>query len=270
MNPLAAFANDPVRRVVALLYHDVFDDRSEVRSPERYDISVTAFRRHLHSLTKATRAAVPVGSPALPVHSRVLLTFDDARTSAYNRVADLLEESGWKGHFFVPTRFLSDSAHLTRTQVRDLAGRGHVIGSHSWSHPARMSRLSIRRLMEEWVRSTSELSQIIGQPIRTASVPGGDYSIEIARAAHEANISWLFTSEPTARVRRAAGCGVLGRFTVTGTTSESTIVALARGDASAHLEAWCGWKVRQVGKRTVRAFHGLAPTSLCKAKKCSS
>jgi len=89
-----------------------------------------------------------------------------------------------------------------------------VIGSHSCSHPERISHCSVARMQDEWSRSCDVLASIVGEPITTASVPGGFYSTEVARSAARAGIRLLFNSEPTTHEFEVDGCRVLGRFNI--------------------------------------------------------
>ena len=143
--------------------------------------------------------------------------------------AEMLEQRGWIGHFFITANFIGSRGFLTDADVRDLARRGHVIGSHSCSHPLRMAHCSASQLLEEWSSSRSILSEIVGTDIRDASVPGGDFAPRVAEAAAKAGITRLFTSEPTGRDRRMSGLTLMGRFAVQRWTSADTVAGLAAG-----------------------------------------
>ena len=84
-----------------------------------------------------------------------LLTFDDGGKSAVTRVAGLLEKYGWHGHFFVTAGQINRKGLLNTEQIRRLRREGHVIGSHSFSHPVRMSHCS----KEEIERRVDQESQ---------------------------------------------------------------------------------------------------------------
>ena len=106
----------------------------------------------------------------------MFLTFDDGGESAYTTIAPLLERRSWRGHFFVTTSYVGRPGFLTAHQIRVLHERGHSVGSHSHSHPAWMASCNASDLEKEWVTSAQILSDILGEPARVASVPGGDYS----------------------------------------------------------------------------------------------
>src|SRR2546430_5129518 len=136
------------------------------------------FERHLEaaSAVAARRGTVHDLFAGIVGPPPVLLTFDDGGASAYGCVADLLERAGWRGHFFITTDYLGTPGFVGRAQVRELAGRGHVIGTHSCSHPARMARCRWDRLIDEGSRSAPAPAHVLGEPVRGASGPGGAHS----------------------------------------------------------------------------------------------
>ncbi len=209
---------------ITLLYHDVTstnaDDTSGFAGPEaaRYKLTPDEFARHLDAVaTKITRPPVITTNPdelRRAASDSWLITFDDGGVSAITDIAEQLERRGWRGWFFIATDFIDRPSFCSRTQLRELHERGHVIGSHSCSHPERISDCSHEQLLDEWQRSRSILAEIIGHPVTTASVPGGFYSREVARAAAAAGIEVLFNSEPTTGVFDESGGLIVGRYNV--------------------------------------------------------
>ena len=130
------------------------------------------------------------------------------------RIAPLLESCQTAGIFFIATGFLGTDGFLTASQVRELHDRGHIIGSHSHSHPKIISNLSYKELLKEWKTSKDILSEIVGQEVMTASVPGGFYSKQVGRSAEEAGFKVLFTSEPTNKIEKLGGCYIAGRYSI--------------------------------------------------------
>lgn len=204
-------------QAIALGYHDVIavDDLPSASLPHsrlRYALDVDSFRAHLDSIARNTsRIALAEDRKdweALPI----FLTFDDGAECALTLIADELEERRWRGQFFVATNWIGRTGFLNKSQIRELHQRGHGIGSHSCSHPPRMSKLSDSDLCMEWEESCSVLEDIVGHSIQTASVPNGYYSKRVARAAADAGIRTLFTSEPTMSCFGVDGCLVVGRY----------------------------------------------------------
>ncbi len=113
--------------------------------------------------------------------------------------------------------------------MRELHERGHVIGSHSFSHPKRMGGCPPDVIRDEWQRSVGILGDVLGAPVLTASVPGGFYTAPVGHAAAASGFRVLFTSAPTARTWEVDGCRVLGRYTLRRWSKPQTAAAMAAG-----------------------------------------
>jgi len=178
-----------------------------------------------------------------------LLTFDDGGRSAASPIAGMLEARGWRGHFFVTTDYIGARAFVSREQVRALHAGGHVVGSHSCSHPLRMAGCSRAQMVDEWRRSIAALSEMLGERVRVASVPGGHYSRAVAETAAAAGIEFLFTSEPTARAHAVDGCTVLGRYAIQRWTTPEAAAAIAKGKLAPRVRQVLLWNAKKITKR---------------------
>ncbi|HLJ92002.1 MAG TPA: polysaccharide deacetylase family protein [Gemmataceae bacterium] len=242
---------------IALLYHDVIArDQSDASGfpgggAARYKLTPAEFRQHVNALQHAV-CTPPVLAPDLLGHAGKepgwLLTFDDGGISAIDPIADLLEENGWKGHFFITVNYIDSPTFVSVEHIRALHRRGHVIGSHSCSHPERMSACGNAELLNEWQRSREVLSDIVGEPVTTASVPGGYYSLAVAQAAGQAGFRVLFNSEPTTRPQSVDGCLVLGRYTIYRGMSAKKAAALAVGRFGPRLQQTLFWNIKKATK----------------------
>ena len=227
---------------VNLLFHDVFvtdPAESGFQSPsaDRYKLSVGQFDAHLAALAS-------LASPALPFS----LTFDDGGESYYTQIADRLDRLDWRAHCFVPTDFIDRPGFLTRQQIRELAARGHYLGAHSASHPARMSGCSAEVLRNEWTESVNVLQDILGRAVRLASVPGGYYSRAVAEAAAEAGIRTLFTSEPVTHHSVVGPCTIVGRFAIRRFNAPTLCAQLVRSAPWTRWAMWTDWNVKALCK----------------------
>jgi peptidoglycan/xylan/chitin deacetylase (PgdA/CDA1 family) len=126
----------------------------------------------------------PNGKPPL------LFTFDDGRESNYLIAAPLLEQFGTRGVFFVVPEFVAapqekaltyyrarvnpdskpgdevweDWKPMTAAQIGDLAARGHVVGSHTWSH-SRLDGLPPEALEREIGDSARKIRSWTGKDV---------------------------------------------------------------------------------------------------------
>jgi peptidoglycan/xylan/chitin deacetylase (PgdA/CDA1 family) len=157
----------------------------------------------------------------------ILLTFDDGGRSAL-AAADELERRGWHGHFFIVTGRIGSRTFLAREDIRELRQRGHVVGSHSHTHPDIFRELPVEQMRAEWRTSADLLSDLLGEPCEAASVPGGEISTVVLQSASDTGFRFVFTVEPVLRPSKVGECTVLGRFLVKAATGPSRVDQLAR------------------------------------------
>ena len=229
-----------MRKVLSLLFHDVYlnDPRESgfaSAAANRYKLPVAVFDAHLAAIGSVLDAPF-------------LITVDDGGASYHALLADRLEAYGWRGYCFVATNQVGRPGFLTATQIRELYQRGHVVGTHSASHPARFSACTPAEMREEWTVSRKALEDILGSEVTIGSVPGGYYSKAVARAAGDAELTQLFTSEPTTVASDVDGCVVMGRYAI----RHRDLPAMSRGLLMpapwTRWGAWARWNAKGLMK----------------------
>jgi peptidoglycan/xylan/chitin deacetylase (PgdA/CDA1 family) len=222
----------PGPQVASFGYHEVTDDptTSGFQRPAALPFKHTrrAFAEHLGCI--AARPLVP----ELVVHidftrlgQHLLLTFDDGGKSAVY-AADELSRRGWRGHFFIITSLIGARTFVDAADIRYLRSCGHVIGSHSHTHPDIFRDQTPEGMLAEWRTSCGILADLLGESCIVASVPGGDISSAVLRSAAPAGIRYLFTSEPWIAPRQVDGSWILGRFGPKVGTSPARVGELVR------------------------------------------
>jgi len=235
-----------------LIYHDIADaaalDGVGFPGPlaARYKHTSERFDAHLAAIAAAGVAVGLIRPDISP--PAVALTFDDGGASALE-IAARLEARGWRGHFFVTTGRIGTAGFLDAAGVRELALRGHDVGSHSVSHPTYMGRLSRPEIEREWIGSRDRLAEILGSPPTSAAIPGGYGGSLVVGAAAAAGYRVLMTSDPCARIDLTRGMLVVGRYTIWSTTPPATAAAYARGDRYARARLRAEWRVKGLLKR---------------------
>jgi peptidoglycan/xylan/chitin deacetylase (PgdA/CDA1 family) len=226
-------------QLIAFMYHEVTDEPwatgFQRSSAMDYKHPVAEFEANLDQI--AASGSVPARIDRIDGGGRhLLLTFDDGGKSALV-AADLIEKRGWVGHFFIVTGLIGEPGFATRADVSELHDRGHVVGSHSHSHPDVFRRLSEAAMREEWTRSKDILEDILGSPVAAASIPGGhgDHRTELQAAA--AGYRFLFTSEPRLIPWRTSGMLCIGRVCPKRGTPLARIGSLAKSRGFAR-ELW--------------------------------
>ena len=254
-------------RPVSLLFHDVYESdprESGFCSPaaDRYKLSVSEFEAQLDGLLETripnpeSRPSTGSGRPeALEGRIPAVLTVDDGGVSFHTVIADRLEALGLRAHCFVSTDCIGERGFLTPQQIRELDARGHIIGTHSASHPARFSALDAAEMRREWSDSRERLEDIVDHPVTVGSVPGGYFSRAVAEAAAVAGLRTLYTSEPTTRPSMLDGLRVVGRFTIRRGHRPDMALRFAATAPWARCRAWVGWNAKALVKPVLGASY---------------
>src|SRR5207248_1719796 len=119
-------------------------------------------------LRRGVRAAGRAAVQDLDERRLAQQVIDVYRSVLEARIGDALCARGWRGHFFIVTNLLGVRTFLAPADIRQLRSCGHLIGSHSHTHPDIFNALSPRRMLEEWHASTDALSQVLGERCATA------------------------------------------------------------------------------------------------------
>ncbi len=117
------------------------------------------------------------------------LTFDDGPFSQRTRrVLDVLDSAGVRANFFMVGRNAKVNADL----VREIAARGHVIGSHSKGHPI-LSRVTPERGAAELLGGRTDLEEVLGSPVHFFRFPGFGWTDKLVHLAKENQMPMFFT-----------------------------------------------------------------------------
>lgn len=187
-----------------LAYHEIFTE------PSRYLYAVTTgqLREHIDFLLRRKREG----------RSDAQITFDDGLNSHRHPAADLLEDAGLRGTFFVNPGNVGTQGFLDVRSLRELADRGHHVESHGWSHTP-LPRCRPADLRIELRRSKETLEDWLGREVPAVAVPGGAYNNAVLRAAAEAGYRRLYTSDAWQAPALRERILVAGRYMVRNSTT---------------------------------------------------
>jgi peptidoglycan/xylan/chitin deacetylase (PgdA/CDA1 family) len=210
-----------------------------------YKFEPDEFDRHLAALARIRRppALITAHDP-----SSWLITFDDGGETALTRIAPALEARGWRGHFFMTVGRIGTRGFLDEAGILELARRGHIVGSHSMTHPLAMSSCPREQLIAEWSDSVERLADLLGYRPEVASIPGGWFGREVAATAGRAGIRYLFTSEPVPTAWRVEGVTCVGRYTVWNNMSAATAYGFATGRGFSAARQRTLWTTKKIAK----------------------
>lgn len=244
-------------KAITLLYHDIVENGKLDSSgfpgaiSAKYKLEIDEFENHLRAIAaviKVQPSSVLNLLEDAKMGTPLFLAFDDGGLSTYTHIAGMLEDYGWRGHFFIIANYIGKATFLSSDHIRELKNRGHIIGSHSFSHPTRMAHCSWQELIEEWRKSIEILSVILGEQVKVASVPGGYFSKMVAKAASNMGIEILFNSEPTARCYYVDKCLVLGRYSITRDVPPDVAAGFASSRLSPRFKQYLYWNIKKVAK----------------------
>ena len=98
-----------------------------------------------------------------------------------NEMIEILDALDVKANFFFEGRYAQEHSY----QVAKVYNQGHVVGNHSYSHPARWGTYDYDQYAEELVKTNEVLTGITGQPTLYFAPPGGEFNDETVRAAYD-------------------------------------------------------------------------------------
>lgn len=211
-------------QVITLMYHDIYnrdvcESGFQNSTALKYKISLVEFEEQVRSISEYLKQRKLSSST-------VRFTFDDGGESFLKEAAPILEKYGFRGLFFISTGYIGTKGFLDASQIKELVNRGHIVGSHSHSHPERMSAMSAEQIKDEWTISQMLLTEVLGYTPNTASIPNGYSSPAVLKAMTQANIFEIYTSCPSAKVHKHGDYTVRGRFSVTTEMNTKQVLAI--------------------------------------------
>lgn len=214
------------RTLVSLAFHDITDEfeSSGFRQPiaQKYKAKIDLFRQYLDAVEASDLPVISSLDDLEGDSPGVVFTFDDGGASS-DIPARMLEERGWRGMFFVTTDLVGTRGFLTREEIQSMHQRGHIIGSHSCSHPDVFRSLTQQQMQYEWGNSCDILSEMLGEKCVVASVPGGDMNSGTITEAVAAGVKYVFTSEQVTSSWQQADATCYGRLFLMHDTPPKTL-----------------------------------------------
>ena len=202
---------------VVLMYHDVYktsvkESGFQSDGANHYKVSTISFEEQILRLKEFP----------------ITLTFDDGGVSFHTIIAPFLEKYGLRGRFYIATDKIGSEGFMSELQIRDLHQRGHVIGSHSCSHPSDFRELSFEVRKKEWEDSVQRLSDIIGEPVKEVSIPNGFLQEDDLPIFDALGITTIYTSK-LGENRQYNGMDIVGRIGIDSCMSVGRIIKIISG-----------------------------------------
>ncbi|EDM35301.1 hypothetical protein PBAL39_13752 [Pedobacter sp. BAL39] len=168
------------KEVPVLCYHQIRDWKASDSKRAHDDIIPPAkFREHIKMLADSGYHTILPDQlydylkfgKALP-EKPIMISFDDTDLDQYTVGAPTLEKYGFKGVFFLMTVSIGRPRYMSKTQIKDLSDKGHVIASHTWNHK-NFSQFTAEDWDIQIDQPTKKLEQITGKKITYFAYPYG-------------------------------------------------------------------------------------------------
>jgi len=170
-----------------LTYHKLGPRPARVRLKGLY-LSQSLFRRQLEELRTAGYKSGSLTACVGPLLDRnIVLTFDDGYTNVLRHGLEPLAHSGFIAIQFLVADLLGQynqwdvplgeapEPMMDAVQVRDWLAAGHIIGSHTLTHP-HLTQLSLGEAREEITASRKTLEDLFAHTIEHFCYPYGDWN----------------------------------------------------------------------------------------------
>ena len=127
-----------------------------------------------------------------PDSEKVYLTFDEgyeAEGRYTEKILDTLKEKDAKGVFFIT----GDYARRNGDLVQRMIDEGHIVGSHSWSHPS-MPKVSVDKAAEELTALHDYVKENFNYDMSLFRFPAGEFSEQTLALVQDMGYQSVFWS----------------------------------------------------------------------------
>jgi len=126
----------------------------------------------------------------------IIITFDDAYLSFYEKALSILNEKKMKAVIFVPVNYIGkmnnwdvqlfkkEYMHMTQQQLTEVARSGMEIGSHALSHTL-LNHMKLENIKYELKKSKEVLEKISNTEVLSVSYPFGRVNNKVLKIAKE-------------------------------------------------------------------------------------
>jgi|SaaInlStandDraft_4_1057021.scaffolds.fasta_scaffold01327_9 peptidoglycan/xylan/chitin deacetylase (PgdA/CDA1 family) len=243
-----------MNKAISLCYHDIFDKDPNVSGIKGtganiYKIQQEKFQRQiklLNTFTDLDVVSILDLNFSVKCNNKVMLTFDDGGISAYTKIFPILENAGMIGHFFIIGDRIGKKGFVSESHLREMRSHGHIIGTHSFSHPSRISSLSSNKIKDEWENGIQVLEDILSEKILVASIPNGYNSKLVMECASNAGISHIFTSDPTIKIKKNKNCSIIGRYPIQKQHDEDYVTSIVNRKFPIIARHAVEWRIKSI------------------------
>lgn len=214
-----------------LLFHDINQSSRTgmQKNDSRYLLDWKKFKRIFEFKSDLGIAFEPINiiTNCHSSKSQIRITIDDGGGSCI-KIAKFLKTKNIKGYFFLVSDFIGKTNFLNVDEIKEIFNMGHVIGSHSHTHPHPFHLLNYDEILFEVKKSKTILEKIIQAPIKTFSVPGGEVNKNILKTLNDPilDLDEVYISTPYKGIKNfkfSNNIKIFGRLCIEAEMSNSLI-----------------------------------------------
>ena len=120
---------------------------------------------------------------------------------------NILDRLDVKATFFFEGRYAEEH----QEQVLKIHEKGHLIGNHSYSHPARWGTYTYDQYKEEIVKTNDVLTSITGEKMAYFAPPGGEFNDKTVKAAFDQGMYTILWTADTIDWKGSSAETILNR-----------------------------------------------------------
>ena len=183
--------------IAVLMYHGIEDENNPSGAKDSgekiYVLDVKTFNEQMRFLYENGFESLLLSDHKKGSDKSIVITFDDGHVSNFTLALPILQKYGFRAEIFVTSGWIGKENYLNKSQLKELAGAGMRIGSHSITHPF-LDDLSEKEIEQELGGSKKALEQIIQASVRGFSAPGGRVSTKVVQIAKKVGYEYVCTS----------------------------------------------------------------------------
>ena len=211
--------------MTVLLYHEVTDFPERAKQVRKIgptdSLTTRQFEEQMVLLSERPYTRVVAGDDifggAENNSKKIVLTFDDGLIGNYLFAFNILKKYGFKAIFFATVNSISRNRYMSWEQLSVLHKDGHLIQSHTMTHPM-LGECDEKRITYEVEASKKIIEDKIGGPVKYLSLPFGSLNERVTKIAKDTGYKAIFTSSCNSRNSKS-GLYQFGRVHVKDTYS---------------------------------------------------
>jgi peptidoglycan/xylan/chitin deacetylase (PgdA/CDA1 family) len=173
LNPATTKTRSAAGLRLVLAYHNITDQLTT--GSDLYSVTTHNFIEHLTLLKKKYTIIEPrhLFETSGSRRPQIIITFDDGKKNNITQAFPILDRLRIPAVFFICSGFIGADGCMTAGDIRHMAGRSMIIGSHSHTHPD-FGALSPKKTGQELRTSAQILSDLISRDITDFAYPYGN------------------------------------------------------------------------------------------------